>query len=84
MHPGHQGRGIGTALLGSFLDTADEQGCPAFLETDVDNNVALYQKFGFTVIARQHIIGINTRFMWREPERHRAPSATRNETRQLR
>jgi len=82
VHPGHQGRGIGKALLGSFLDMADEQGCPAFLETDVDKNVALYQKFSFMVIAQQDIIGINTRFMWRAPKRHQAPPAARYERRQ--
>jgi ribosomal protein S18 acetylase RimI-like enzyme len=67
VHPGHQGRGIGKALLGSFLERVDEQGLPGFLETDVDRNVALYEKFGFTVISRQDILGIDTRFMWRAP-----------------
>jgi ribosomal protein S18 acetylase RimI-like enzyme len=66
VHPENQGQGVGTALLETFLRMADEEGCPAFLETDVDKNVALYRKFGFTVIARQDIIGIDTRFMWRE------------------
>ena len=45
----------------------DEQATPAFLETDVDRNVKLYEQFGFQVIAKAEIIGINTRFMWREP-----------------
>jgi ribosomal protein S18 acetylase RimI-like enzyme len=67
VHPESQCQGVGTALLETFLRMADEERCPAFLETDVDKNVALYQKFGFTVIARQDIIGIDTRFMWREP-----------------
>jgi ribosomal protein S18 acetylase RimI-like enzyme len=73
VRPAHQGRGVGTALLGSFLDIADEQGASAFLETDVDRNVVLYQRFGFKVIARQEIVGIDTRFMWRQA-RAAAPS----------
>lgn len=65
VHPQRQGNGIGTALLGTFLDEADQQALPAFLETDVDQNVALYQQLGFVVVATEQIMGINTRFMTR-------------------
>jgi hypothetical protein len=44
----------------------DEQAASAYLETDVDRNVALYEKFGFRVIAQASIVGVNNRFMWRE------------------
>lgn len=71
VRPGLQGRGIGKSLLGSFLVMVDEQRSAAYLETDVDENVLLYAKFGFEVIAREEILGINNRFMWRA-----APSAT--------
>jgi len=64
--PDLQGRGVGRALLGSFLTMADEQRSPAYLETDVDRNVALYERFGFTVTDQENINGINNRFMWRE------------------
>jgi ribosomal protein S18 acetylase RimI-like enzyme len=63
--PGCQGRGIGKVTLTSFLKMVDEQGSPAYLETDVDRNVALYEKFGFKVIARADIAGVDNRFMWR-------------------
>jgi ribosomal protein S18 acetylase RimI-like enzyme len=66
VHPEHQGRGIGKAILGMFLRMVDEQGSPAYLETDVDRNVALYEAFGFRVIARTDIMGVDNRFMWRE------------------
>jgi ribosomal protein S18 acetylase RimI-like enzyme len=66
VHPELQGRGVGKALLAAFLDMADEQGLPAYLETDVDRNVALYEKFGFKVIGQEDISGVNNRFMWRE------------------
>ncbi|MDX2295509.1 MULTISPECIES: GNAT family N-acetyltransferase [Streptomyces] len=65
VHPDEQGRGIGTTLFRAFLDRIDEQGAPAFLQADVDRNVALYQKFGFEVVSRETILGVDTRFMWR-------------------
>jgi len=68
VHPDWQGRGVGSAMLSSFLASVDAQRMPVYLETDVDRNVALYQKFGFTVIARQTILGVDNRFMWREPQ----------------
>ena len=66
VNPEHQGRGIGTALLAAFLEMADAQASPAYLETDVDRNVALYEKFGFKVIGQEDISSVNNRFMWRE------------------
>lgn len=45
---------------------ADDQACAAYLETDVDRNVALYERFGFKVIAQENISSVNNRFMWRE------------------
>jgi ribosomal protein S18 acetylase RimI-like enzyme len=66
VHPQLQGQGVGKALLGSFLQMVDEQDLPAYLETDVDRNIALYEKFAFVVIGQQGLLGINNRFMWRE------------------
>ena len=66
VHPERQGGGIGKALLAAFLDMADAQGSPAYLETDADRNVALYEKFGFKAIEQEDISGVNNRFMWRE------------------
>jgi ribosomal protein S18 acetylase RimI-like enzyme len=66
VRPQLQGRGIGKALLEAFLTTIDEVGAPAFLETDVDRNVELYESFGFAVTSREDIVGVNTRFMWRD------------------
>jgi len=72
VHPEFQGRGVGKALLGVFLEMVDEQGLPTYLETDVDRNVGLYQRFGFEVIAQQTVLGINNRFMWRASSREPA------------
>jgi ribosomal protein S18 acetylase RimI-like enzyme len=66
VHPEFQGRGAGKAMLAAFLAMVDEQGLPAYLETDVERNVVLYEKFGFKVIARENIMSSDNRFMWRE------------------
>jgi ribosomal protein S18 acetylase RimI-like enzyme len=66
VRPEAQGRGVGKALLETFLTSVDEQGLPAFLETDVDRNVELYESFGFAVTSREDIVGVNTHFMWRD------------------
>jgi ribosomal protein S18 acetylase RimI-like enzyme len=55
--PEFQRQGVGKALLGSVLEMADKDGPPGYLETDVDRNVELYEKFGFHVIGQQDILG---------------------------
>jgi ribosomal protein S18 acetylase RimI-like enzyme len=66
VHPQQQGHGIGSALLTSFLAEVDQQRASAFLQADIERNVVLYERFGFTVISQEEILGINTRFMWRD------------------
>jgi ribosomal protein S18 acetylase RimI-like enzyme len=66
VRPELQGHGVGKALLNAFLTTIDEVGASAFLETDVDRNVELYESFGFVVTSREDIVGVTTRFMWRD------------------
>jgi ribosomal protein S18 acetylase RimI-like enzyme len=66
VRPELQRRGVGKMLLRGFLTMVDEEGSPAFLETDVDGNVALYEKFGFRIRTRENIVGVDTRFMWRD------------------
>jgi ribosomal protein S18 acetylase RimI-like enzyme len=66
--PEVHGRGVGTALLNAFLESIDTTRSAAYLEADVDKNVALYQKVGFKVTAREDILGVDNRFMWREPQ----------------
>ncbi|CAM2860847.1 ribosomal protein S18-alanine N-acetyltransferase [Saccharomonospora xinjiangensis] len=49
VHPDHQGKGIGTALLRSLLARADELCAPVVLEVRTDNDTAitLYERHGF-------------------------------------
>jgi ribosomal-protein-alanine N-acetyltransferase len=52
--PGHQRRGVGTALLTALLDDAKRRGSDRVgLEVRVDNAaaIALYERFGFRPIA---------------------------------
>ena len=49
--PGHQGRGIGTALLGDGLAKADAAHEAVYLETSLERNVRLYGRQGFTVVS---------------------------------
>jgi ribosomal protein S18 acetylase RimI-like enzyme len=48
--PGHQGRGIGTALLGDGLARADAVHEVVYLETSLERNVGLYGRHGFAVV----------------------------------
>jgi ribosomal protein S18 acetylase RimI-like enzyme len=47
--PAFQGKGYGGAAIRAGLARADEDGLPAYLETADENNLALYQTFGFEV-----------------------------------
>ncbi|HZF87760.1 GNAT family N-acetyltransferase [Streptomyces sp.] len=49
--PEVQGRGLGTAVLIPGVEEAARAGCPAFLETSSERNVALYERLGFKVTA---------------------------------
>ena len=49
---GAQGRGAGGRLLRHCLNTVDESGLPAFLETPNPRTVPFYERHGFEVTAR--------------------------------
>ncbi len=48
--PKHQGQGFGRLLLDEVLHIAQAVHLPVYLETETDNNVQLYEHFGFEVI----------------------------------
>lgn len=64
--PAMQGKGIGAALLTRFCMIADARKEAAYLETDKIENVALYERFGFRVIAEDRLFGVKNWFMWRD------------------
>ena len=51
--PAAQGKGVGGMLLADMLGRADREGIPAYLETQNEQNVGFYQKFGFKVAAEE-------------------------------
>jgi ribosomal protein S18 acetylase RimI-like enzyme len=62
-----KGRGIGTQILGAYCRRLDEANLTGYLETETEDNVRLYMRFGFKVIAEQSVIGVPNWFM-RRPE----------------
>jgi len=53
--PKFQGRGYASKLLRSMLSRIDEEGLPCYLETLDEQNVSLYEHFGFKVIEESNI-----------------------------
>lgn len=64
--PSMQGNGIGASLLARFCVIADSKKAAAYLETDKIENVALYERYGFMVIAEDTLFGVKNWFMWRD------------------
>lgn len=60
-----QGHGIGTRILEEYRRRLDAAGEVAYLETDKDVNVRLYQRFGFEVIGEQEVLDVPCWFMRR-------------------
>jgi ribosomal protein S18 acetylase RimI-like enzyme len=65
-----QGRGIGSRLLKVGTDRCDTAGMPAYLETQTERNIALYQRHGFVVTGenRARPDAPPLWSMWREPQ----------------
>lgn len=59
--PPAQGKGAGGRLLRHMLRRADREAAPVYLETQLPENVALYQRFGFEVVSDEAIAGIGLR-----------------------
>lgn len=68
--PDHQRSGIGEALLRPALAQADHDQVACFLTTATSDNVAYYERFGFTVLAtyRPTSAWPHVWSMWRAPQ----------------
>jgi ribosomal protein S18 acetylase RimI-like enzyme len=51
--PKHQGKGYASALMRPMLERIQGEGLPCFLETQNEENVSLYEHFGFEVIYKE-------------------------------
>jgi GNAT superfamily N-acetyltransferase len=60
-----QGNGIGSALLRAICDRIDSTQSLAYLETDKEENVRFYQRFGFCLSAQAPVLGVLNWFMAR-------------------
>ena len=66
--PAAQGRRLGSALLAHTLAAADAAGAPAYLEATSPRSRALYERFGFEVLAEMRAPGGPPMWaMWRQP-----------------
>jgi ribosomal protein S18 acetylase RimI-like enzyme len=68
VEPELHGRGFGSHLMQPVLRRCDGEGLPAYLETDTERNVALYERHGFEVTERFELPrhGPPIWLMWRE------------------
>lgn len=66
--PSHRAMGVGTELMQCFCKEVDNCSAKAYLETDLDENVRFYEKFGFKVISRSNIFKVENRYMLRTPQ----------------
>jgi ribosomal protein S18 acetylase RimI-like enzyme len=64
--PERQGQGIGSLLLSHFCEYVDNIGQAAYLETDVQRNIHLYERFGFKVVGETSVFFLPNWFMWRD------------------
>lgn len=69
VHPDHQRNGLGSAVMRPVLDRCDADGMACLTETSSPENVAFYERLGFTVHARVPMPddGPTVWVMWREP-----------------
>lgn len=66
--PPHQGRGLGSRLLGPVLERCDSDGVGAYLESSKERNVDFYARHGFRVVEELRLPrGPRMWTMWRDP-----------------
>lgn len=66
--PSHRRLGIGSRLMERFCMEVDRCSAKAYLETDLDENVRFYKKFGFETVSKSFIFHVNNRYMLRESQ----------------
>src|SRR5262245_32835158 len=52
-----RGKGLSRAVLASIFEAADRDGVPIYLETMDEQNVAIYEHLGFTLVGRSELAG---------------------------
>ncbi|GEM_PF-196676 len=72
-----RGQGVGSRLLAEYVGGLDRDGKAGYLETDEAENVRLYRRFGFEVVARADVLGVPNWFMLRPAQPVPLPAAVR-------
>lgn len=72
----HQGQGIGTRLMAAVCERLDLEQGVGYLETDKPENVRLYRRGGFEVVAERQVLGVTNWFMLRHQPWKRGQVAT--------
>jgi ribosomal protein S18 acetylase RimI-like enzyme len=67
--PSHRRMGVGTELMRRFCKEVDNCSATAYLETDLDENVRFYKKFGFKLISESTIFNVANRYMLRDSQK---------------
>lgn len=57
--PTFQGKGFARTLLNNMLERIDKEKVPCFLETQSENNVSIYKRYGFKVVEEGKIPNTN-------------------------
>jgi len=74
--PAHQGRGIGTSVLGAVIRRCDAIGAPIYIDTTDERNLSLYLRHGFRVKHHASFAPGACRFwtLLRDPEAGASPT----------
>ena len=62
----HRKQGVGSQLMERFCNEVDQCSAKAYLETDLDENVRFYEKFGFEIVSRSNIFRVDNKYMMRK------------------
>lgn len=63
VEPSRQRHGFGSSLLRNVLDGCDASQVPCYLETEVEENLRFYKRFGFEVVCEERLSVADVR-MW--------------------
>jgi ribosomal protein S18 acetylase RimI-like enzyme len=61
-----QGQGIGSLIMEEHARRLDAAGQTGYLETDKQENVGFYERFGFVVVGEEPVLGVPNWFMRRQ------------------